>query len=166
MAQLVRGEQEPVSPQPEEATSPGSSSASKETYHEDSDGNHSNVGHPKKPAWSKPLNGVVSVGGPVMGDAVSWPALSEATKAPSKSTPDFSNPSESIPASQVSFAISVCLCIIIIMCTYYNIKEFETTVFFSSFSISTFFSTPIRFFNIFVITLVEPNDPSQKNQLI
>ncbi|KAG5542959.1 hypothetical protein RHGRI_015900 [Rhododendron griersonianum] len=99
MAQLVRGEQEPVSPQPEEATSPGSSSASKETYHEDSDGNHSNVGHPKKPAWSKPLNGVVSVGGPVMGDAVSWPALSEATKAPSKSTPDFS-PSESIPASQ------------------------------------------------------------------
>ncbi|XP_058218420.1 la-related protein 1C-like isoform X2 [Rhododendron vialii] len=100
MAQLMRGEQEPVSPQPEEATSPGSSSASKETYHEDSDGNHSNVGHPKKPAWSKPLNGVVSVGGPVMGDAVSWPALSEATKAPSKSTPDFSNPSESVPASQ------------------------------------------------------------------
>lgn len=92
--------------------------ASKEAYHEDSDGNNSNVGHPKKPAWSKPLNGVV----PVMGDAVSWPALSEATKPPSKSTPDVANPNESVSASQVVFSISVCL--LIIMYAYYNYNFF------------------------------------------
>lgn len=120
MAQLARGEHDSPSsplPPPQESVS-DAFAASKEAYHEDSDGNNSNVGHPKKPAWSKPLNGVV----PVMGDAVSWPALSEATKPPSKSTPDVANPNESVSASQVVFSISVCL--LIIMYAYYNYNFF------------------------------------------
>lgn len=39
-------------------------------------------GNGKKPAWSRPSNGVIEVG-PVMG-AVSWPALGESTKSAAK----------------------------------------------------------------------------------
>ncbi|KAJ4964135.1 hypothetical protein NE237_024074 [Protea cynaroides] len=48
--------------------------------------NNSNAVMTKKPAWSKPSNGVVEIG-PVMG-AVSWPALSESTRASPKSSSD------------------------------------------------------------------------------
>ncbi|XP_043712039.1 la-related protein 1C-like [Telopea speciosissima] len=48
--------------------------------------NNNNAGTTKKPAWNKPSNGVVEVS-PVMG-AVSWPALSESTRASPKSSSD------------------------------------------------------------------------------
>ncbi|MCD9560050.1 hypothetical protein HAX54_018480 [Datura stramonium] len=50
-----------------------------------------NVGRPKKPAWNKPLNGVVEAVS-VMGGAVSWPALSESTRPSPKSSTDSSKP--------------------------------------------------------------------------
>lgn len=56
---------------------------------EGSDGNDGNAARPKKLAWNKPSNGVVEVS-PVMG-AVSWPALSESTKASPKSSIDSSS---------------------------------------------------------------------------
>ncbi|KAI4316970.1 hypothetical protein L6164_024890 [Bauhinia variegata] len=56
-----------------------------------SDSNNGNAGRPKKPAWNKLSNGVVEVG-PVMG-AVSWPALSESTKASTKMLADSSSKS-------------------------------------------------------------------------
>lgn len=59
----------------------------------------------KRPAWNKPSNGAVAEVGPVMG-AVSWPALSESTRAPAKSPSDSIKPSSdgsSTPASQVCF---------------------------------------------------------------
>lgn len=94
-AQVVRGEHEAS----EEVSF---SDCSKETQMENSDSNQSNVDHPKKPAWNKPLNGVVGVG-PVMGGDVSWPALSESTKAPFKSASDSSKPisDSSVSTSQV-----------------------------------------------------------------
>ncbi|XP_054797936.1 la-related protein 1C-like [Prosopis cineraria] len=45
-----------------------------------------NAGRSKRPAWSKPSNGVVEAG-PVMG-AVSWPALSKSTKVSTKISAD------------------------------------------------------------------------------
>ncbi|KAF7829545.1 la-related protein 1C-like [Senna tora] len=53
-----------------------------------SDANDSNAGRLKRPAWNKPSNGVVEA--PVMG-AVSWPALSESTKTPTKSSANSSS---------------------------------------------------------------------------
>ncbi|KAJ8540889.1 hypothetical protein K7X08_001705 [Anisodus acutangulus] len=58
---------------------------------ESSDSNDGNVGRPKKPAWNKPLNGVVEAVS-VMGGAVSWPALSDATRPGPKSSIDSSKP--------------------------------------------------------------------------
>lgn len=58
---------------------------------ESSDCNDSNVGRPKKPAWNKPVNGVVEAVS-VMGGAISWPALSESTKPSPKSATDSSKP--------------------------------------------------------------------------
>jgi len=55
-----------------------------------------NVG--KKQVWNKPSNGAVEVGGAVMG-AVSWPALSESTKASLKSASSDSLKPLSDPAS-------------------------------------------------------------------
>ncbi|KAJ7944127.1 la-related protein 1C-like [Quillaja saponaria] len=43
----------------------------------------------KRPAWNKPSNGVAAEIGPVMG-AVSWPALSESTRATTKTSPELS----------------------------------------------------------------------------
>lgn len=107
-AQVVRGESESISAvhqssssasttasQPEQppfsdssppktaSTSPPPENASAS---EVSDANSGNAARPKKLAWNKPSNGVVDVG-PVMG-AVSWPALSESTKASPKSPAD------------------------------------------------------------------------------
>ncbi|KAI4336749.1 hypothetical protein L6164_015238 [Bauhinia variegata] len=69
-----------------------------------SDGNNGNAGRTKKPAWNKPSNGVAEVG-PVMG-AVSWPALSESTKASAKTSADSSSKTAadgSLSSSQVWF---------------------------------------------------------------
>lgn len=55
---------------------------------ENSDGCGGNAGRQKKSVWNKPSNDVVDVG-PVMG-AVSWPALSESTRASPRSSPDSS----------------------------------------------------------------------------
>ncbi|KAK4338571.1 hypothetical protein RND71_043058 [Anisodus tanguticus] len=48
-------------------------------------------GPPKKPAWNKPLKGLVEAGS-VMGGAVAWPALSESTRSTTKSSSDSSKP--------------------------------------------------------------------------
>lgn len=58
---------------------------------ESSDSNDGNVGRPKKPAWNKPVNGVVEPVS-VMGGAISWPALSESTRPSPKSATDSSKP--------------------------------------------------------------------------
>lgn len=58
---------------------------------ESSDSNDGNVGRPKKPAWNKPVNGVVEAVS-VMGGAVSWPALSESTRPSPKSATDSAKP--------------------------------------------------------------------------
>ncbi|XP_009757102.1 la-related protein 1C-like [Nicotiana sylvestris] len=58
---------------------------------ESSGSNDGNVGRPKKPAWNKPLNGVVEAV-TVMGGALSWPALSESTRPGPKSSADSSKP--------------------------------------------------------------------------
>ncbi|KAL3340792.1 hypothetical protein AABB24_029098 [Solanum stoloniferum] len=58
---------------------------------ESSDINDGNVGRPKKPAWNKPVNGVVEAVS-VMGGAVSWPALSESTRPNPKSATDSAKP--------------------------------------------------------------------------
>ncbi|KAG9442783.1 hypothetical protein H6P81_018637 [Aristolochia fimbriata] len=65
----------------------------------DNNGGNAATGKTKKPAWNKPANGVVEVG-PVMG-AVSWPALSESTRASPKSSSDSKPPSDgSVHVSQ------------------------------------------------------------------
>ncbi|KAM3304502.1 la-related protein 1C [Capsicum chacoense] len=66
---------------------------------ESSDSNNDgNVGRPKKPAWNKPVNGVVEPVS-VMGGAISWPALSESTRPSPKSAADSS---KSIPDGSTS----------------------------------------------------------------
>ena len=60
----------------------------------------------KKQAWNKPSNGVVEVE-PVMG-AVSWPALSESTRASPKSAPSDSMKDGSVLVSQVVINLSLC----------------------------------------------------------
>ena len=50
-------------------------------------GNDGNAARPKKLAWNKPSNSGVVEASPVMG-AVSWPTLSESTKASPKSSTD------------------------------------------------------------------------------
>ncbi|CAN4123019.1 unnamed protein product [Withania somnifera] len=60
---------------------------------ESCDSNDGNVvvGRPKKPAWNKPLNGVVEAVS-VMGGSVTWPALSESTRPGPKSSTELSKP--------------------------------------------------------------------------
>ncbi|KAL5557508.1 hypothetical protein UlMin_039744 [Ulmus minor] len=130
--QIVRGESEPIAAVPssppgsgsasaavvESVVAAGSSSSSspppsvstspplgEEMGGESSDngsGTNGNAG--KRPAWNKPSNGGVEIG-PVMG-AVSWPALSESTRVPSKSASEplkgLSDGSSSVPLSQGS----------------------------------------------------------------
>ncbi|CAI9763814.1 unnamed protein product [Fraxinus pennsylvanica] len=65
-----------------------------ESSNVNSDGN---AGRPRRHAWNTPVNGVVEPGS-VMGDAVSWPALSESTRTPRSS----SEPSRPVPDGSLS----------------------------------------------------------------
>lgn len=71
-----------------------------------------NADRSKKPAWKKPLNGVIESGtvGTVMGGSVSWPALSESTRSTIKTPSDSSKPlSEgSASSSQVHSLLKPC----------------------------------------------------------
>ncbi|KAF8377791.1 hypothetical protein HHK36_031176 [Tetracentron sinense] len=78
--------------------SPLSDNHAIEAQPESSDDHNRNMSQAKKPAWNKPLNGVDEVG-PVMG-AVSWPALSEATRPSPKSSPDSFKSDGSVSVSQ------------------------------------------------------------------
>uniref|UniRef100_A0A2N9J3G6 HTH La-type RNA-binding domain-containing protein n=1 Tax=Fagus sylvatica TaxID=28930 RepID=A0A2N9J3G6_FAGSY len=97
--QIVRGESEPTTIGG--AATPSSSTAAiepavtvglvvEEAISESSE-NGPNGNGGKRPAWNKPSNGAAAEVGPVMG-AVSWPALSESTRPPSKSSPDSFKP--------------------------------------------------------------------------
>ncbi|KAL6993400.1 hypothetical protein U1Q18_011516 [Sarracenia purpurea var. burkii] len=68
-----------------------------EAQPESSDNGTGSINAAKKPAWNKPSNGAVEVG-PVMG-AVSWPALSESTRASPKSS--FSDSLKALPDASV-----------------------------------------------------------------
>ncbi|KAF8022674.1 hypothetical protein BT93_F0251 [Corymbia citriodora subsp. variegata] len=72
---------------------------------ESPDGGRGNVVsvQPKKPAWNKPSSEAVDVG-PVMGDAVSWPALSESARASPKSLSVDSSSSKAAPVESVSIS--------------------------------------------------------------
>ncbi|KAH6785889.1 hypothetical protein C2S51_038344 [Perilla frutescens var. frutescens] len=61
----------------------------------------SNAGGPRRPAWNRPLNGVVEPAS-VMGGAISWPTLSETTRPVPRSLSDTSRPVSdgSVPSSQ------------------------------------------------------------------
>ncbi|XP_042507802.1 la-related protein 1C [Macadamia integrifolia] len=101
-AHVVRGESEaipaapsprspPAAATPEQTPDCSSAKSSPENSEleiqtDNSVNNKSNAAKSKKPAWNKPSNGIVEVG-PVMG-AVSWPALSESTRASPKSSSD------------------------------------------------------------------------------
>ena len=121
--QIVRGESEPMiaaaaaTSSPAMTTSPSSPAAAIEpavpsalaappptlAVEESIAENSENGNGGKRPAWNKPSNGAAAEVGQVM-DAVSWPALSESTRAPAKSPSDSIKPSSdgsSSPASQV-----------------------------------------------------------------
>jgi la-related protein 1 len=97
--QIVRGEPEPIAAapsSPSNTTSLSSSTSSMTAIEPDvalvgaeegmgegsENGSNGNAG--KRPAWNKPSNGPGPEVGPVMGGAVSWPALSESTRASAK----------------------------------------------------------------------------------
>ncbi|XP_061367725.1 la-related protein 1C [Gastrolobium bilobum] len=91
--QIVRGESEtvaaaPSSPPPPQSAepSPSSSAAAAAPVDDSSSAAESsdNGNSVKRPVWNKPSNGAASEVTPVM-DAVSWPALSESTRAAMKS---------------------------------------------------------------------------------
>ncbi|KAL2503939.1 La-related protein 1C [Abeliophyllum distichum] len=107
-ASVVRGDSDPissptsaVSPPPIVVIAPEQPSASEkaqmessgpEAQPESSDVNSDgNAGRPRRHAWNTPVNGVVEPGS-VMGDAVSWPALSESTRPVPRSSSDTSRP--------------------------------------------------------------------------
>ncbi|KAI4327773.1 hypothetical protein L6164_020197 [Bauhinia variegata] len=99
--QIVRGESEPIAAAPDLSPSsptsanaiesapvtlaslPVEDSSSVGESFENGSGSNGNTG--KRPAWNKPSNGAASEVKPVMG-AVSWPALSESTRATMKSS--------------------------------------------------------------------------------
>ncbi|KAL3734281.1 hypothetical protein ACJRO7_023605 [Eucalyptus globulus] len=58
---------------------------------------------PRKPAWNKPSSEAVDAG-PVMGDAVSWPALSESARASPKSPSVDASSSKAVPVESVSIS--------------------------------------------------------------
>lgn len=70
---------------------PSSENFGSEGRPENSDNDNGNAARSKKPAWNKPLNGVVE-GSSVMGGSVSWPALSESTRSNTKSSSDSPKP--------------------------------------------------------------------------
>ncbi|KAL0432330.1 UNVERIFIED_CONTAM: La-related protein 1C [Sesamum latifolium] len=83
------------SPPPEQTSASDNSlieSSGSEAQPESSDVNgDNNAGRPRRPAWNRPLNGVVEPAS-VMGGAVSWPALSETTRPIPRSSLDASRP--------------------------------------------------------------------------
>lgn len=95
--QIVRGDSDPIAAAPSSPSNTASSlsflsltaviepavaSAAEEPMPEGSEnGQNGNAG--KRPVWNKPSNGPTAEVGPVMG-AVSWPALSESTRAAAK----------------------------------------------------------------------------------
>nr|XP_023893711.1 la-related protein 1C [Quercus suber]POE59514.1 la-related protein 1c [Quercus suber] len=118
--QIVRGESEPMiaaaaTSFPAMTTSPSSPAAAIEpavpsalaappptlAVEEPIAENSENGNGGKRPAWNKPSNGAVAEVGQVMG-AVSWPALSESTRAPAKSPSDSIKPSSDGSSSPVS----------------------------------------------------------------
>lgn len=82
-----------VSESPERAsfTMPSGQKFSPENLPDDSCNTDDNADRSKKPAWKKPLNGVIEPGS-VMGGSVSWPALSESTRSTIKTSSDSSKP--------------------------------------------------------------------------
>ncbi|GER30453.1 ATP synthase subunit a chloroplastic [Striga asiatica] len=85
-----------VSLQPPELAPPSdefvNGSSGSEAQPEGSDFNgDGNAGHPRRPAWNRPINGDVE-GVSVMGGAISWPALSESTRPSSRSLSDSTRP--------------------------------------------------------------------------
>ncbi|XP_011074705.1 la-related protein 1B [Sesamum indicum] len=84
-----------LSPPPEQTSALDNSlieSSGSEPQPESSDVNgDNNAGRPRRPAWNRPLNGVVEPAS-VMGGAVSWPALSETTRPIPRSSLDTSRP--------------------------------------------------------------------------
>ena len=81
-----------------------SNSASDDSAADDNGSGSTNAA--KKQAWNKPSNGVLEVE-PVMG-AVSWPALSESTRASPKSASSDSMKDGSVLVSQVVINLSLC----------------------------------------------------------
>lgn len=77
---------------------PPESSATETQPESSSDSSNGNAARSKKPAWNKPVNGVVE-GSSVMGGSVSWPALSESTRSTIKSSLDSPKPSSDGSAS-------------------------------------------------------------------
>ncbi|KAL3505424.1 hypothetical protein ACH5RR_035265 [Cinchona calisaya] len=69
-----------------------------DTQPESSNNSNGNAARSKKPAWNKPLNGVVESSS-VMGDSISWPALSESTRSTTKLSPDSPKPSANASSS-------------------------------------------------------------------
>ncbi|KAI3460425.1 hypothetical protein Pfo_017088 [Paulownia fortunei] len=108
-ASVVRGDSEQNSSPTAASGAPGSSSSppaeqasaldnsliessGSDAQPETSDVNgDSNAGRQRRPAWNRPLNGVVEPAS-VMGGAVSWPALSETTRPIPRSLSDNSRP--------------------------------------------------------------------------
>ncbi|KAL3845348.1 hypothetical protein ACJIZ3_002751 [Penstemon smallii] len=99
-ASVVRGDSEqisspaatPLSPPPEEVSPLDNfviESLGSEAQPESSD--DSNAGRARRPAWNRPVNGIVD-GGSIMGGAVVWPALSESTRPIPRSLADSSRP--------------------------------------------------------------------------
>ncbi|XP_071923455.1 la-related protein 1B-like isoform X1 [Coffea arabica] len=70
---------------------PPESSATETQPESSSDSSNGNAARSKKPAWNRPVNGVVE-GSSVMGGSVSWPALSESTRSTIKSSLDSPKP--------------------------------------------------------------------------
>lgn len=104
----MRGEPEPIAAAPSSpsnttslssstssmaAIEPGVASVGAEEGLGEASENGLNGNAGKRPAWNKPSNGPGPEVGPVMGGAVSWPALSESTRASAKL------PSESLKGS-------------------------------------------------------------------
>ncbi|KAI4314722.1 hypothetical protein L6164_027602 [Bauhinia variegata] len=117
--QILLGESEPIAAAPSPSPSPPTSIAVIESAPvtsaslpvEDSssvgdsieNGSGSNGNTGKRPAWNKPSNGAASEVKPVMG-AVSWPALSESTRATMKSSESLKGLTDgsSVPQLQVT----------------------------------------------------------------
>ncbi|XP_048130456.1 la-related protein 1B-like isoform X2 [Rhodamnia argentea] len=82
--QPQRRQQPPHSPpKPAPAAAPDDPAAEAEGC--DVNGGNAGPSRPSKPAWKMPAPSDVVEAGPVMGDSVAWPALSESARAPVKS---------------------------------------------------------------------------------